>query len=72
MKYLLTVFIVLLIPTASFAKGEGKEERKKFCQGLQKAELVDCFKKHQAELSAQCKTPRGQGQNPRRATGEAR
>ena len=56
MKYLLTVFIVLLIPTASFAKGECKEERKKFCQGLQKAELVDCFKKHQAELSAQCKT----------------
>jgi len=35
MKYLLTVFIVLLIPTASFAKGECKEERKKFCQGLQ-------------------------------------
>ena len=39
MKYLLTVFIVLLIPTASFAKGECKEERKKFCQGLQKASL---------------------------------
>ena len=56
MKYLLTVFIILLIPTASFAKGECKEDRNKFCQGLEKAELRDCLKKHQAELSAECKT----------------
>jgi hypothetical protein len=56
MRYLIMLFIILLIPTGSFAKGECKEERKKFCQGVEKAEHMDCLKKHQAELSAQCKT----------------
>ena len=36
MKYLLTLFIVLVIPTAALAKGECKEERKKFCSELEK------------------------------------
>ena len=73
MRYLIMLFIVLLIPTGSFAKGECKEDRTKFCQGLQKAELWDCLKKHEAEVSGQCKTrTRNQDQNPRRATGEAR
>ena len=56
MRYLIMLFIVLLIPTGSFAKGECKEDRTKFCQGLQKAELWDCLKKHEAEVSGQCKT----------------
>ena len=56
MRYLIMLFIVLLIPTPSFAKGECKEERKKFCTELKRPELMDCLKKHEAELSAQCKT----------------
>ena len=33
MKYLLTLLIVLLIPTAALAKGECKEERKNSVPG---------------------------------------
>ena len=56
MKYLLTLLIVLLIPTAALAKGECKEERKKFCAGMAKKELWHCLSKHEAELGAPCKT----------------
>ena len=56
MKYLLTLLIVLLIPTAALAKGECKEERRKFCAGMVKKELWDCLSKHEAELGAPCKT----------------
>ena len=56
MKYLLTLFIVLVIPTAALAKGECKEERKKFCSELEKKELWACLTKHEAELGAPCKT----------------
>ena len=71
MRYLIMLFIILLIPTGSFAKGECKEERKKFCQGLEKAELMDCLKKHQAELSAQCKTASRPGSKPRKSDGRS-
>ena len=58
MKYLLTLLIVLLIPTAALAKGECKEERKKFCamRRMVKKELWDCLSKHEAEVGAPCKT----------------
>ena len=56
MKYLLTLLIVLLIPTAALAKGECKEERKKFCAGMVKKQLWHCLSKHEAELGAPCKT----------------
>jgi hypothetical protein len=56
MKYLLTLLTVLLIPTAALAKGECKEERKKFCAGMVKKELWHCLSKHEAELGAPCKT----------------
>jgi hypothetical protein len=56
MKYLLTLLIVLLIPTASLAKGECKEERKKFCAGMVKKQLWHCLSKHEAVLGAPCKT----------------
>jgi hypothetical protein len=56
MKYLLTLLIVLLIPTAALAKGECKVERKKFCAGMVKKELWDCLSKHEAELGTPCKT----------------
>jgi hypothetical protein len=56
MKYLLALLIVLLIPTAALAKGECKEERKKFCAGMVKKELWDCLSKYEAELGAPCKT----------------
>jgi hypothetical protein len=56
MKYLLTLLIVLLIPTAALAKGECKEEKEKFCAGLDKKEARACLRKHEAELGAACKT----------------
>ena len=55
MKYLLTLFIVLVIPTVALAKGECKEERKKFCPELKKKELWTCLSKREAELGAPCK-----------------
>jgi hypothetical protein len=56
MKQLLTLLIVLLIPTAALAKGECRDERKKFCAGMVKKQLWDCLRKHEAELGAPCKT----------------
>ena len=56
MKYLLTFLMVLLIPTAALAKGECKEERKKFCSGMARNQLWHCLSKHEAELGAPCKT----------------
>ena len=56
MKYLLTLLIILLIPTAALAKGECKEERNKFCAGLVKKQIWHCLSKHEAELGTPCKT----------------
>ena len=56
MKYLLTILIVMLIPTATLAKGECRGERKKFCTAMVKKELWNCLRKHEAELGAPCKT----------------
>ena len=56
MKYLLTLLMVLSIPTAALAKGECKEERKKFCSGMARNQLWHCLSKHEAELGAPCKT----------------
>jgi hypothetical protein len=50
------VLAVLMVPTAVLAKGECREERKKFCAGLQKKELWACLRKHEAEVAAPCKT----------------
>ena len=55
MKYLLTLFIILVIPTAALAKGECREERKKFCPELEKKELWTCLSERKAELGAPCK-----------------
>lgn len=55
MKYLMTLMVVLLIPTAALAKGECKEDKQKFCGGLEKKEVWGCLKKHVAELSGPCK-----------------
>ena len=56
MRYLLTLMIALLVPTAALAKGECKDDRKKFCVGMEKTELWACLKKHEAEVSAPCKS----------------
>ena len=56
MRYLLTLLIALLIPTAVLAKGECRDDRKKFCAGREKTELWACLKKHEAEVSAPCKS----------------
>ena len=56
MKYLLTLFIVLLIPSAAFARGECKEERQKFCAGVERPHLRACLTKHEAQLGAPCKS----------------
>ena len=55
MKYLRTLIVLLVIPTAALAKGECKEERKKFCPELEKKELWTCLGKREAELGAPCK-----------------
>ena len=56
MKYLLILLVVLMMPTAALAKGECKEEKKKFCAGVEKKELWACLGKHEAEVGAPCKT----------------
>jgi hypothetical protein len=56
MRYILVLIMALLIPTAAIAKGECKDDKQKFCKGLAKAELKACFKEHEAELSAACKS----------------
>ena len=57
MKYLLILLVVLMMPTATLAKGECKEEKKKFCAGdVEKKELWACLGKHEAEVGAPCKT----------------
>jgi len=58
MRYLLALMIVLLIPASAFAKGECREDKHKFCKGMDKAELKACFKEHEAELSEACKARR--------------
>jgi hypothetical protein len=58
MRYLLVLIIALLIPSAVFAKGECKEDKHKFCKGMDKAELKACFKEHETELSEACKASR--------------
>jgi hypothetical protein len=55
MKYLL-VLVMLLMPTAALAKGECKQEKKKFCAGLEKKQLWACLSEHEAELGNPCKT----------------
>jgi hypothetical protein len=56
MRYLLTLLIALLVPTAALAKAECRDDRKKFCAGMEKTELWACLKKHEDELSAPCKS----------------
>src|SRR5262245_20144041 len=56
MRYLLTLMIALLVPTAALAKGECRDDRKKFCAGMQKTEIWGCLKKHEAEVSVPCKS----------------
>ena len=56
MRYLLTLMIALLVPTAALAKGECRGDRNKFCAGMVKTELWACLKKHEAEVSAPCKS----------------
>ena len=56
MRYLLMLLIGLLVPTAALAKGECRDDRKKFCAGMVKSELWACLKKHETEVSAPCKS----------------
>jgi hypothetical protein len=62
--------MALLIPTAAMAKGECKEDKKKFCEGLEKKELQACMEKHAAELSAACKSSREERAKAREARGK--
>jgi hypothetical protein len=58
MRYLIVLMIALLIPSAALAKGECKEDKAKFCKGMDKTELKACLKAHEAELSESCKASR--------------
>jgi Cysteine rich repeat len=58
MKYLMALFITLLVPTAAVAKGECKEDRQKFCKDVieAKGDVGACLNQHVTELSEACKT----------------
>src|SRR6476661_2555377 len=58
MKYLMALFITLLVPTAAVAKGECKEDRQKFCKDVieAKGDVGACLNQHMTELSEACKT----------------
>jgi hypothetical protein len=70
MRYLQILAMALLIPTAAMAKGDCKEDKKKFCEGLEKKELQACMEKHAAELSAACKASREEKAKAREARGK--
>jgi hypothetical protein len=48
--------VLLILPTAAFAKGECKEDKTKFCKGVEAKEKGACLEKHKDELSQACKT----------------
>ena len=58
MKYLMTLIVALLVPTAAFAKSECQEDVQKFCKdvGETRGAVVACLQQHMAELSEACKT----------------
>jgi len=60
MKHVTALAILLLIPTVAFAKGECRDDIKKFCKDVRddKGKLVACMDQHQAELSDACKARR--------------
>ena len=60
MRYLTALMIGVLIPTAVIAKGECKDDRKKFCKDVMEAkgDVGGCLDKHMAELSEACKAQR--------------
>jgi hypothetical protein len=58
MKYLMVLFIALLVPTAAMAEGECQADREKFCKDVAKGDVVACLDQHSAELSEACKAKR--------------
>jgi hypothetical protein len=62
MARLLTLMILVVIPTAVFAKGECDSDMEKFCKGIDKRpEMTACLEKHDSELSPECKASREAG-----------
>jgi hypothetical protein len=59
MKFLMALMIAL-VPTASFAKGECKADKHKFCKHViaAKGDVGACLNRHMAELSEACKSKR--------------
>jgi hypothetical protein len=55
---LIMALLIVLVPSVSFAKGECKEDKKKFCKDVveAKGDVGDCLEKHLSELSEACKT----------------
>jgi len=53
MKYLMALFITLLVPTAAIAKGECKEDKQKFCKDVveAKGDTGACLNQNLADLS---------------------
>jgi len=54
---LATAFLTLAIPSSSFALGECRSDRKKFCPdaGLDEDKIKACLKEHYRDLSQPCK-----------------
>ena len=54
---LATALIILVLPSVSFALGECREDRKKFCPnaGLNEDKIKECLKENFSNLSEPCK-----------------
>lgn len=51
------VLLALLLSTPAFAAGPCAADKEKFCKDVKGGtrEVIECLKKHEAELSAECK-----------------
>lgn len=58
MMRLMMALLIVLVPTVALAKGECKEDKKKFCKDVVEAKgnVADCLEKHLNELSEACRT----------------
>lgn len=52
------VLLTLLLSAPAFAEGPCAADREKFCKDVKGGmrEVIECLKKHEAELSAECKS----------------
>jgi hypothetical protein len=57
-RFAMALVMALVVPTVVMAKGECKEDKRKFCKDVfeAKGDMGACLEKHLSELSEACKT----------------